>query len=126
VAPFFFPPLKRTHPSLPLPKTRLKSTPYRNRWADPAAAILLSLYILAVWSRVFKGQVEKIVGKGADAETMSKLEAIAAAHDTERVFVDVIRAWHSGERIFTEVEIVRCSHVLILVGRRGSRERIKV
>lgn len=76
-------------------------------WADPAAAILLSLYILAVWSRVFKGQVEKIVGKGADAETMSKLEAIAAAHDTERIFVDVIRAWHSGERIFTEVEIVR-------------------
>ena len=75
-------------------------------WADPAAAILLSLYSIAVWSRVFKGQVEKIVGKGADAETMSKLEAIAAAHDTERVFVDVIRAWHAGERIFTEVEIV--------------------
>lgn len=92
-------------------------------WADPAAAILLSLYIILVWSRVFKGQVEKIVGKGADAETMSKLEAIAATHDTERVFVDVIRAWHAGERIFTEVEIVSVGRVQKVEASVSERKR---
>lgn len=95
----------------------------RAHWeADPLTALLLSGWILSVWARVFGKQVDKIVGHAADAATMGVLEAICQAHAPASVMtVDVIRAFHWGERLIVETEVVmppsttvRASHDLAL------------
>jgi len=42
-------------------------------------------------------QVDKIVGRGADAEFVKQLESLANSHHTD-MGLDVIRAYHFGAR----------------------------
>ncbi|CAK0784774.1 hypothetical protein CVIRNUC_007978 [Coccomyxa viridis] len=74
-------------------------------WFDPAGAILISAYIIWSWACILKGQVDKIVGKGAPTEFIEQLEDMVNTHH-EKVAVDVIRAYHFGARFIVEVEVI--------------------
>jgi len=88
---------------------------------DPVAALLLSAYILAVWTTIFARTVGKIVGRAAPPEVMAALEGVVEAaaaaaaagsgqglaEPTTTAFtVDVLKAWFSGEALLVECEIV--------------------
>ena len=121
--------------------------------ADPVAALALSAYILAVWSRIFSRTVAKIVGRAAPADVMAALEAVveeaaaggggelcgggagpgALANPAPPGFsVDVLKAWFSGDALLCECEIVmhpatplRRSHDVAL-GLQHALEAVRV
>ena len=79
----------------------------RYHWAaDPVVALVLSAWILSVWTRVFRRQVDKIVGRAPHPDIMTALERVCAEHAPALLEVDVVRAWHWGERVHVEVEVV--------------------
>ena len=83
---------------------------------DPVAALLLSAYILVVWTAIFSRTVGKIVGRAAPPEVMAALEAVVLAQSRAGVedvgpegadfTVDVLKAWFSGEALYVEAEVI--------------------
>ncbi|GAX82368.1 hypothetical protein CEUSTIGMA_g9797.t1 [Chlamydomonas eustigma] len=74
-------------------------------WVDGAGAITISLYILWRWFDIAKGQVDKIVGRGAPEDFLEQLSSIASEHSQE-IAVDCIRAYYFGSKYMVEMEIV--------------------
>lgn len=74
-------------------------------WLDPAGAVVISLYIIYSWIRISKGQVDKILGKTAPPEFIEQLRELALKHH-DLISVDVIRAYHFGQRFLVELEIM--------------------
>lgn len=74
-------------------------------YLDPAGAIAISLYIIYSWIRISKGQVDKILGKTAPPSFINQLRELALKHH-DLVSVDVIRAYHFGQRYLVELEIM--------------------
>lgn len=74
-------------------------------WADPVGALLISAYIITSWTVIAKQQIDKIVGRGAPEEFVAMLEAMAGDHHP-MLTVDVIKAYHFGQRYIVEIEVV--------------------
>ncbi|KAA6420570.1 MAG: CDF membrane [Trebouxia sp. A1-2] len=74
-------------------------------YLDPAGAIAISLYIIYSWIRISKGQVDKILGKTAPPAFIGQLRELALKHH-DLISVDVIRAYHFGQRYLVELEIM--------------------
>lgn len=73
--------------------------------ADPIAGILISIYIIYTWITTGYEQVEMIVGKSADPETLIKIQTMAAEH-SPNMQLDQVCAYHFGPRYLVEVEVV--------------------
>ncbi|KAL3131022.1 Photosystem II protein D1 [Trebouxia sp. C0009 RCD-2024] len=74
-------------------------------YLDPTGAIVISLYIIYSWIRISKGQVDKILGKTAPPDFIDRLRDLALKHH-DLISVDVIRAYHFGQRFLVELEIM--------------------
>ncbi|KAJ3099559.1 hypothetical protein HDU97_002960 [Phlyctochytrium planicorne] len=74
-------------------------------WIDPSGAILIALLILRSWSGTAIEHIQMLVGKSADPAFLSKVTYIAMNHP-DVMQVDTVRAYHSGEGFFVEVDIV--------------------
>ncbi|KAI1363419.1 cation efflux family-domain-containing protein [Xylaria arbuscula] len=79
----------------------------RDAWfADPTGAIIIALIILLSWvSNAFE-QVWLLVGKSAPRDFVSKLIYVAMTHDPRIFKVDTCRAYHAGQRLYVEVDII--------------------
>ncbi|KAF9186776.1 hypothetical protein BGZ51_000852 [Haplosporangium sp. Z 767] len=75
-------------------------------WLDPAGAILVSLIILRSWVWTAYEQVQLIVGKSADPTFLKKLTYIALTHHRKILQVDTCTAYHAGNNLFVEVDVV--------------------
>ncbi|KAG0262408.1 hypothetical protein BG011_010205 [Mortierella polycephala] len=75
-------------------------------WVDPAGAILVSLIILRSWVWTAYEQVQLIVGKTADPAFLKKLTYIALTHHRKILQVDTCTAYHAGNNLFVEVDVV--------------------
>lgn len=73
--------------------------------ADPLMGILISVYIIYSWIVTGFEQVEMIVGKRADPETLSKIQTMAEEH-SPNMQLDQLCAYHFGPRYLVEVEVV--------------------
>eukprot|EP00611_Tribonema_gayanum_P030107 TRINITY_DN8260_c0_g1_i1.p1 TRINITY_DN8260_c0_g1~~TRINITY_DN8260_c0_g1_i1.p1 ORF type:complete len:350 (+),score=76.35 TRINITY_DN8260_c0_g1_i1:196-1245(+) len=74
-------------------------------WADPAGAIVISVWIMWRWSKLTLQQVGKIVGKVAPPEFITRCEALAQEH-FEELQVDSTCAYHWGSRYMVEMEVI--------------------
>ncbi|KAJ3208759.1 hypothetical protein HDU67_006569 [Dinochytrium kinnereticum] len=74
-------------------------------WIDPSGAIVIALLILKSWAGTAMEHIQMLVGKSADPAFLSKVTYIAMQHP-EVLLVDTVRAYHSGEGFFCEVDIV--------------------
>eukprot|EP00891_Asterochloris_glomerata_P000292 jgi/Astpho2/292/fgenesh1_pg.00010_%23_53_t len=74
-------------------------------WFDPALAITISIYIIYSWAKISKGQVDKILGKGAPPEFIEEVRELSLRHHCD-LEVDVIRGFHFGSRFLVEIEII--------------------
>ncbi|KAG0233091.1 hypothetical protein BGX31_004949 [Mortierella sp. GBA43] len=75
-------------------------------WLDPAGAIVVSLIILRSWVWTAYEQVQLIVGKTADPAILKKLTYIALTHHRKILQVDTCTAYHAGNNLFVEVDVV--------------------
>jgi cation diffusion facilitator family transporter len=74
--------------------------------ADPAAAIVLALWMLFVWTRQGKQQVLNLSSKAASAQQLSKLVFVALTHAPAHVqFVDTVMAYYVGNKMQVECDI---------------------
>lgn len=73
--------------------------------ADPIAGILISIYIIYTWLATGFEQVEMIIGKRADPETLLKIQTMALEHHPQ-MQLDQLCAYHFGPRYLVEVEVV--------------------
>ncbi|OLY80536.1 Metal tolerance protein 9 [Smittium mucronatum] len=75
-------------------------------YLDPVGGILLALFILYTWSKEAYSNVRLIVGISADPHFISRLTYIASTHDPLIQHIDTVRAYHVGELIYVELDVV--------------------
>eukprot|EP00898_Chlorokybus_atmophyticus_P002193 jgi/Chlat1/2975/Chrsp2S08914 len=75
-------------------------------WLDPAAAILLSIWIIVNWAGVARENAMTLVGRAPPPEFYQKLIYICWNHDKEVLYIDTVRPYTFGDSYFVEVDIV--------------------
>lgn len=75
-------------------------------WLDPGGAILLSCFILLSWGNTAFGEFTLLIGKSASPEFLQLVTYTCVTHHTQILQLDTCRAYHSGEGIIIEVDIV--------------------
>ncbi|RHZ83273.1 hypothetical protein Glove_99g294 [Diversispora epigaea] len=75
-------------------------------WIDPVGGILMSLVILRSWGITAYEQIKLIVGKSADISFLQRATYIAITHHPKVLQVDTCRAYHAGNKLFVEMDIV--------------------
>ncbi|GBC06937.1 hypothetical protein RclHR1_07150007 [Rhizophagus clarus] len=79
---------------------------YIKWWMDPVGAIIVALLILRSWITTAYEQIQLIVGKSADSGFLNRVTYIALTHHPKVLQVDTCRAYHAGNNLFVEVDIV--------------------
>ncbi|KAJ2807963.1 hypothetical protein H4R20_001064 [Coemansia guatemalensis] len=75
-------------------------------WMDPLGSLLIALLILRSWMHEAWGQIKLIIGIRADPRLLQVLTFAALTHDPRIEKVDRVVAYHSGAKLFVEVDIV--------------------
>ncbi|ORY07725.1 hypothetical protein K493DRAFT_310109 [Basidiobolus meristosporus CBS 931.73] len=75
-------------------------------WIDPVGALIVALVILRSWTSTAYENIQLIVGKSADANFLKKVTYIALTHHPKVLQVDTCRAYHAGNNMLVEVDIV--------------------
>ncbi|KAK0615387.1 Metal tolerance protein 9 [Lasiodiplodia hormozganensis] len=75
-------------------------------YLDPVGAMCIGLLILFSWVSQAFDQVWLLVGKAASREFINKVIYVTMTHDPRISKVDTCRAYHAGERLYVEVDIV--------------------
>jgi cation diffusion facilitator family transporter len=75
-------------------------------WLDPAGAIFIAVFIFKSWAVTAAEHIRLIVGVTAEPELISHLAYIAMTHDERIIQVDTVKAYHSGDLVFVEVDIM--------------------
>lgn len=75
-------------------------------WLDPAGGIIISCIIIRNWAMHTLEHCDQLLGKAADRNTINIITFMACNHSPEVALVDTVRAYHVGNGIFVEVDIV--------------------
>ncbi|KAJ1730735.1 hypothetical protein LPJ61_002866 [Coemansia biformis] len=75
-------------------------------WMDPLGSLIIALMILRSWVGEAWDQIKLIVGIRADPRLLQVLTFTALTHDPRIEKVDRVVAYHSGAKLFVEVDIV--------------------
>ncbi|KAK5801418.1 cation efflux family protein [Linnemannia elongata] len=84
-------------------------------WLDAAGAIVVALIILRSWVWTAYEQIQLIVGKTADPAFLKKLTYIALTHHRKILQVDTCTAYHAGNNLFVEVDVVMSPDTPLMV-----------
>lgn len=75
-------------------------------WIDPAGAMLLSVMIILSWGNTASGEFRLLIGISARPEFLQLVTYTCVTHHAQVLQLDTCRAYHSGEGIIIEVDIV--------------------
>ncbi|KAI8377802.1 cation efflux family-domain-containing protein [Radiomyces spectabilis] len=75
-------------------------------WLDPVGAILLSIYIIYEWMTILLENIRRLTGQAASASDLQQLTYMAYRFSNKIVAVDTVRAYHIGDRLLVEIDIV--------------------
>lgn len=88
----------------------LSSSPRARAWfgpgvalADPIGGIAIALVVIAGWGNITWEHVTKLIGRGASAELVQRVEAMADSHHP-LLQRDSLRCYHAGEGVLVELE----------------------
>lgn len=84
-------------------------------WLDPTFAILLSLYIIFNWAKMGKYHLTLLAGRSTDTQTLAQFTYFAANFHPKIQLVDTVRAYHAGQKLFVEVDIVMAPETTLRV-----------
>jgi cation diffusion facilitator family transporter len=88
-------------------------------WVDPVGAVLISVYIFLRWVHLGREQAAYLVGKAPEPAFLNLVTNLAEAHHATMT-CDVVRAYHFGERLLVEVEVIMPSDTTLLVAHDES------
>jgi divalent metal cation (Fe/Co/Zn/Cd) transporter len=91
---------------LPLAAVLVTSRFPRLWWIDPLAAILMSVYMISMWTEAAGQQVSLISGRAALPREVGELTFLALTHDARVVAVDTVLAYQLGNKLQVEVDLV--------------------
>ncbi|KAL1925653.1 uncharacterized protein VTP21DRAFT_536 [Calcarisporiella thermophila] len=78
-----------------------------NWWyIDPVGAILLCIYIIYEWMGVLMENIRRLLGTTAKPEQLNQLSYLACRFSPLILQLDTVRAYHAGERLFVEIDII--------------------
>ncbi|KAK5999979.1 hypothetical protein QM012_005067 [Aureobasidium pullulans] len=75
-------------------------------WVDPAGAMLIACVIITTWIATVRSEFLQLCGLGAPANVVQELIFITLRHSDLILKVDSANAYHWGEDLFVEVDIV--------------------
>jgi divalent metal cation (Fe/Co/Zn/Cd) transporter len=75
-------------------------------WLDAAGAVFIAVFIFRSWASTAAEHIQLIVGVTADHHFINHLVYIALTHDERIIKVDTAKAYHSGDLVFVEVDIM--------------------
>jgi divalent metal cation (Fe/Co/Zn/Cd) transporter len=81
------------------------ATNYYN-WIDPIGAMLIATLIIRSWGSTALKNIKYIVGITADPAFLNRLTYLSLTHDSRILKIDTARAYHSGNSLCVEVDIV--------------------
>ncbi|KAI8095688.1 cation efflux family-domain-containing protein [Thamnidium elegans] len=74
-------------------------------WVDPVGSIVIAIIILQSWTSTLFEHIPLVVGRSADTSFLNLITYIALTHPGV-VQVDTCKAYHAGNSLFVEVDIV--------------------
>lgn len=83
-------------------------------WIDPAGAMLLSVLIILSWGNTAFGEFTLLIGVSAKPEFLQLVTYTCVTHHPHILQLDTCRAYHSGEGIIIEVDIVMAKERTLL------------
>lgn len=75
-------------------------------WLDPCTAIGISLVILWTWVQTGKEHIIALSARVPEPGVIAQLTYLALNHDQRIKQIDTVRAYHVGEKVWAEVDIV--------------------
>lgn len=75
-------------------------------WVDPAGAMLIATVIIMTWIGTVRSEFLQLCGSGASPSLVQEVAFLTIRHSPMILKIDTIHAYHWGEDIFVEVDIV--------------------
>ncbi|KAI9831293.1 MAG: hypothetical protein M1826_003732 [Phylliscum demangeonii] len=75
-------------------------------WLDALGGALLSLYVIAVWTRTSTRHIRHLIGAAATAEQRSVLLYLTTRFADAVQAVQALQAYHAGDRLIVELDLV--------------------
>lgn len=75
-------------------------------WVDPAGAMLIASVIIVTWIGTIRSEFLELCGLGASPSLVQEIVFLTLRHSDLILKVDTVRAYHWGEDLFVEVDIV--------------------
>lgn len=75
-------------------------------WVDPAGAMLIACVIITTWIGTVRSEFLQLCGIGASPSLVQEIAFLTVRHSPLILKVDTINAYHWGEDLFVEVDIV--------------------
>ncbi len=75
-------------------------------WVDPAGAMLIASVIIVTWIGTIRSEFLELCGLGASPSVVQEIVFLTLRHSDLILKVDTVRAYHWGEDLFVEVDIV--------------------
>lgn len=75
-------------------------------WVDPAGALLIASVIIVTWISTIRSEFLELCGLGASPSLVQEIVFLTLRHSDKILKVDTVHAYHWGEQLFVEVDIV--------------------
>ncbi|PYI10992.1 hypothetical protein BO78DRAFT_382876 [Aspergillus sclerotiicarbonarius CBS 121057] len=75
-------------------------------WVDPAGAMFIALVIIVTWIGTIRSEFLELCGLGASPSLVQEIVFLTLRHSDMILQVDSVHAYHWGEDLFVEVDIV--------------------
>ncbi|OJJ41832.1 hypothetical protein ASPWEDRAFT_35442 [Aspergillus wentii DTO 134E9] len=75
-------------------------------WVDPAGAMLIACIIIVTWIGTVRSEFLELCGLGASPRVVQEIVFLTLRHSDLILQVDTVHAYHWGEDLFVEVDIV--------------------
>mmetsp|Transcript_9270 Transcript_9270/g.15064 ORF Transcript_9270/g.15064 Transcript_9270/m.15064 type:complete len:584 (+) Transcript_9270:100-1851(+) len=82
-------------------------------WFDPVGGIVIAIYICVMWMFVAQEQAGMLEGVAAEPTFLKEVRELANTFH-EKMYVDVVRAYHFGKRYLVEVEVVLPGNMVVV------------
>lgn len=73
---------------------------------DPIGATVIAIIILTSWAKTAWEQIQLIIGKSAPPAFLQRITYLTLTHDPKILGIDTCQAYHAGNNLFVEVDIV--------------------
>jgi cation diffusion facilitator family transporter len=75
-------------------------------WVDPAIAVLMSIYMVSIWTEAAREQISLIAGRAATPREIAEVTFLALTHSASVLAVDTVLCYQLGNKLQAEVDIV--------------------